>query len=109
MPATAVEGRVGWQLLTADRLPLIGGLADPAHRPAQQPSALPSAAGPGAVTALGSRGISWAALAGQVATARALGTPCPIEGRPARRGRSREICGWAERTWRNTTRERANS
>ena len=82
VPATAVEGRVGWRLLTADRLPLIGGLADPAHRPAQRAEQVRFHARlPGLVlcTALGSRGISWAALAGQVAAARALGTPCPIE------------------------------
>lgn len=80
--SAATEGRVGWRLLTADRLPLIGGLADPAHRPAQRADQVRFHARlPGLVlcTGLGSRGISWAALAGQVAAARALGTPCPIE------------------------------
>ncbi|RTL46442.1 MAG: FAD-dependent oxidoreductase [Burkholderiales bacterium] len=77
-PAAPLAGRVGWRLLTADRLPLIGGLAAPGpladqlRLQARQPGLM-------VCTAFGSRGIGWAALAGRVVAALAVGAPCPLE------------------------------
>ncbi|MDN3921871.1 FAD-dependent 5-carboxymethylaminomethyl-2-thiouridine(34) oxidoreductase MnmC [Roseateles violae] len=82
-PSGAPAGRVGWRLLTPDRLPLVGGLADPAA-PADpqrldQPRFVPRLPGLMLCTAFGSRGISWAALAGRVAAALLSGAPAPLE------------------------------
>lgn len=77
-PVAPVAGRVGWRLLTADRLPMIGGLAaaaplaDQLRRQARQPGLV-------VCTAFGSRGIGWAALAGRLVATLALGSPRPIE------------------------------
>ena len=77
-PVAPLAGRVGWRLLTADRLPMIGGIAEPG--PLADQLRL-QARRPGLVvcTAFGSRGIGWAALAGRLVAALALGSPRPVE------------------------------
>ncbi|MFT7772605.1 FAD-dependent 5-carboxymethylaminomethyl-2-thiouridine(34) oxidoreductase MnmC [Roseateles sp.] len=77
-PRAALAGRVGWRLLTPDRLPLIGGLAMPGPL-ADQLRLQPRQAGLIVCTAFGSRGIGWAALAGRLVAALALGSPRPLE------------------------------
>lgn len=77
-PHAPLAGRVGWRLMTPDRLPLIGGLATPGPLAAQL-KLQPRRAGLVVCTALGSRGISWAALAGRLVAALALGSPRPLE------------------------------
>lgn len=78
VPQAPLSGRVGWRLMTPDRLPMIGGITPPGGLAAQLRL---SPRRPGLVicTALGSRGISWAALAGRLAAALALGLPRPLE------------------------------
>ncbi|MFG6466492.1 FAD-dependent 5-carboxymethylaminomethyl-2-thiouridine(34) oxidoreductase MnmC [Roseateles sp. BYS87W] len=77
-PEGPLVGRVGWRLLTPDRLPLIGGL--PAEGPrAEQLRLQPRLPGLVLCTAMGSRGITWAALAGQLVAALAVGGPRPVE------------------------------
>jgi tRNA 5-methylaminomethyl-2-thiouridine biosynthesis bifunctional protein len=74
-------GRVGWRLLAPDKLPLVGGLIDPAqaqpHR-ATQVSAWARRPGLLVCGAMASRGISWAALAAELLVAQALGWPVPV-------------------------------
>eukprot|EP01034_Spumella_vulgaris_P008170 gene8170-10393_t len=66
-PRTALAGRVGWRLLAPDRLPLVGGLPVPDYQGRDdQPRFLPRLPGLVLCTALGSRGITWATLCGQV-------------------------------------------
>jgi tRNA 5-methylaminomethyl-2-thiouridine biosynthesis bifunctional protein len=77
-----VEGRVGWRFHTADRLPIVGPvpaleaapvrgaslrLRDQAHEP-----------GLYVATALGSRGITWAPLVGEVIASWITGQPPPL-------------------------------
>ena len=77
-----VGGRVGWRFHTADRLPIVGPVAalegaqthgistrlcDQAHEP-----------GLYVATALGSRGITWAPLVGEVIAAWITGQPPPL-------------------------------
>ncbi len=83
-------GRVGWRLQADDRLPLIGPVpsananADAsADRPAphlrlDQPRFAPRSAGLYVCTALGSRGITQAALAGEVLACWLTGAPMPL-------------------------------
>lgn len=80
-----LEGRVGWRAVTPDRLPLIGPLPDLAALPALghragQPRHLPRLPGLYACTGLGSRGITWSLLAGEITAAWITGQPCPVEG-----------------------------
>ncbi|RZL10820.1 MAG: FAD-dependent oxidoreductase [Rubrivivax sp.] len=77
-PRAPLAGRVAWRLLAPDRLPLIGGVGEPG--PLAEQLRL-QARQPGLVvcTAFASRGIGWAALAGQLVAALALGLPRPLE------------------------------
>ncbi|KQY81323.1 FAD-dependent 5-carboxymethylaminomethyl-2-thiouridine(34) oxidoreductase MnmC [Pelomonas sp. Root1444] len=77
-PQAPLAGRVGWRLIAADRLPLIGGLAAPGPR-AEQLRLQPRRPGLVVCTAFASRGIGWAALAGRLAAALAVGSPRPLE------------------------------
>jgi tRNA 5-methylaminomethyl-2-thiouridine biosynthesis bifunctional protein len=83
-PAMAsLGGRVAWRVHTRDRLPLLGGVPLPApERTAQarQDQARFIARVPGLhlLAALGSRGLTQAALAGEVLAAMITGTPLPI-------------------------------
>jgi len=88
----ALVGRVGWRATTPDRLPLIGPPIDPSgldaarqttrtrldglrHRPRCQDARH----GLFVYSGLGSRGITSAALGGQVLAAWITGAPCPVE------------------------------
>jgi len=77
-PEGPLTGRVAWRLIAPDRLPLIGGLAAPGARAEQLRL---QARQPGLIvcTAFASRGITWAALAGRLVAALALGSPRPLE------------------------------
>jgi tRNA 5-methylaminomethyl-2-thiouridine biosynthesis bifunctional protein len=79
---TTVHGRVGWRAMTHDRLPLAGAVPDiavplPARRDA--PRLVPRCAGLFLATGLGTRGLTSAALVGELIAAQACGTPWPIE------------------------------
>jgi tRNA 5-methylaminomethyl-2-thiouridine biosynthesis bifunctional protein len=76
-PHAALAGRVGWRLIAPDRLPLIGGLAVPGAA-ADQLRLLPRQPGLLVCSGMASRGISWAALAGQLVAALATGGPSPL-------------------------------
>ena len=71
--------RVIWIELAPDRLPLVGGLPLGPQGREDQPRLLPRMPGLLLCSAFGSRGISWAALCGQVAAAQLTGAPLPVE------------------------------
>jgi tRNA 5-methylaminomethyl-2-thiouridine biosynthesis bifunctional protein len=79
---SAMHGRVGWRATTHDRLPLAGAAPDlaaplPARRDA--PRLVPRRAGLFLAAGLGTRGLTSAALVGELIAAQACGTPWPIE------------------------------
>jgi tRNA 5-methylaminomethyl-2-thiouridine biosynthesis bifunctional protein len=80
-----LSGRVGWRATTPDRLPWIGAVpadAGPASRnasPPDQPRHWPRVPGLFVVGGLGSRGVTWAALAGRLLAAWILDAPFPVE------------------------------
>lgn len=85
---SGLSGRVGWRATTPDRLPLIGAMPDPAandtapsrlDQPRLAPRLRNADGGLYVLSGLGSRGIGWAALAGQLLAHWMEGTPCPIE------------------------------
>lgn len=83
-PAMPLQGRVGWRLAAGDRLPLLGAVPDAAllsqpGRRLDQPRFVPRAPGLFVCTALGARGITWAALCGRVLASLISGAPCPLE------------------------------
>jgi len=92
LPA-GITGRVGWRATTPDRLPYVGpvplsGLPAPmaGRRPPRgdQPRFVPrlrdeSGAGVYVLTGLGSRGITWAALAGELLASWVTGSPSLLE------------------------------
>ena len=79
-PPAAQGGRVAWRLAAPDRLPLVGGLAEPGYNGRQdQVRFIPRLPGLAVCMAMGSRGINWAALCGQVLAAQVSGAPCPLE------------------------------
>ncbi len=81
------SGRVGWRAVTPDRLPLVGAVVDaaalPGARRADQPRFVPrlrdATSGLYVFTGLGSRGIGWAALGGELLASWITGAPCPLE------------------------------
>lgn len=75
-----VAGRVGWRSLMPDRLPVVGPLpaAAPAHR-AEQPRFWERQPGLLICGGLASRGLTWAALCGELVAAQLTGAPWPIE------------------------------
>lgn len=85
-----LTGRVGWRATTPDRLPLIGALPWHPDRLAAQPPAraeqvrmLPrerdAQGGLYLIGGLGSRGLTWSMLAGELLAHWVCGTPCPVE------------------------------
>lgn len=83
-PGAVVNERVGWRLAATDRLPLVGAvpLPEPFGSAAQrrdQPRFIPREPGLFICTALGSRGITWSPLAGELLAALACGAPLPLE------------------------------
>lgn len=84
-------GRTGWRAVSPDRLPMVGALPWSDDRLASQPD-LPRLdqirmvprersehGGLYIVTGLGSRGITWTALVGELLAHWVTGSPCPIE------------------------------
>jgi tRNA 5-methylaminomethyl-2-thiouridine biosynthesis bifunctional protein len=84
--AAALRGRVGWRLVAPDRLPLVGAVPDLAAAGTKarldQPRFVPRLAdehgGLYVLAALGSRGITTAALAAEVLASWITGAPCPV-------------------------------
>ena len=82
LQAAQLQGRVGWRCVADDRLPLVGAVPDEAafaQRPGERLDEVPRRPGLHVFTALGSRGISWAALGAQVLAARISGAAVPLE------------------------------
>lgn len=77
-PRPALAGRTAFRLAADDRLPLVGAVPQPgsthtqARRIARRPGLF-------VCTAFGSRGITWAPLAGELLAAIATGAPLPLE------------------------------
>ena len=84
-PEVELHGRVGWRLVTQDRLPAVGPLplnpAISSAGPFRRDQARTVAREPGlcVLGALGSRGLTWAALLAQVLVAWVEGLPMPVE------------------------------
>ncbi len=86
-----LQGRTGWRATTPDRLPLVGAMpwsasrlvAHPQRTRLDQVRLIPRErtlqGGLYAITGLGSRGITWAPLAGELLAHWVCGAPCPIE------------------------------
>ena len=81
-----LQGRVGWRLQADDRLPLLGAVPDitlpgsaaaPGSRRLDQPRFVPRQPGLYVFTALGSRGITQAALGAEILAAWLTGAPMP--------------------------------
>lgn len=81
IPATSWTGRVGWRCTAVDRLPLVGPvLKSDETAPLTAPLRhLPRVAGLHVCTAMASRGITWAALAGEVVASYVSGAAMPVE------------------------------
>ena len=85
----APQGRVAWRVQTPDRLPIVGplaaadaaGSANIAGRPPTRLRDVEREPGLFALAALGSRGLTWAPLAGLTLAAWISGAPMPIEAR----------------------------
>jgi tRNA 5-methylaminomethyl-2-thiouridine biosynthesis bifunctional protein len=81
-----VAGRTQWRCVSRDRLPLVGALPDtsslaPSNYPGlwSQPRWVPRLPGVYIIAALGSRGITWSALAAQTLAASISGAPSPLD------------------------------
>jgi tRNA 5-methylaminomethyl-2-thiouridine biosynthesis bifunctional protein len=77
--------RVGFRSLTADRLPMVGRLGDAAAFRDQKkfPERLESVVrlpGVFACLGMGSRGVAWSGMAGEILAAMIEGEPAPVEG-----------------------------
>jgi tRNA 5-methylaminomethyl-2-thiouridine biosynthesis bifunctional protein len=82
LPPSRLQGRVGWRCVADDRLPLVGAVPDEAAfatNPDERLDQVPRRPGLYTHTALGSRGISWAALGAQLLAAQISGAPAPLE------------------------------
>ena len=78
--AAPLDGRVGWRLTAQDRLPLVGAMqAAPGGARHDQPRLMPREPGLFVHAALGSRGLTWAALNAQSLAAAIAGVPSPLE------------------------------
>jgi tRNA 5-methylaminomethyl-2-thiouridine biosynthesis bifunctional protein len=82
-PGTALDGRVAWRLQTPDRMPLLGPVPAPATsgRVPLQARDVERRAGLYAAFAYGSRGLTQAALAGEVLTGWLTGAAMPVPAR----------------------------
>lgn len=77
-----LHGRVGWRVGTRDRLPLVGAVPDlAAALPTRRDAPRSVARVPGLFVhcALGSRGLTTAALGGELIAAQVTGSPWPLE------------------------------
>ncbi|MBI3041349.1 MAG: bifunctional tRNA (5-methylaminomethyl-2-thiouridine)(34)-methyltransferase MnmD/FAD-dependent 5-carboxymethylaminomethyl-2-thiouridine(34) oxidoreductase MnmC [Betaproteobacteria bacterium] len=76
-----LNGSVGFRCVAADRLPLIGNLPDlSVARAGVQARRLPRQAGLYGAFAYASRGLTWAALGGELISSMIDGEPLPVEG-----------------------------
>jgi tRNA 5-methylaminomethyl-2-thiouridine biosynthesis bifunctional protein len=82
-----LAGTVGFRCVTPDRMPLIGRLPDagalrarPLTRSGQRAQALPRLDGLYGAFGYASRGLTWAALGGELIASQMEGEPLPIEG-----------------------------
>lgn len=83
-PGAPLDGRVGWRLQASDRMPLLGPVpsdAPPSGRPPLQPRDVERLPGLYAAFAYGSRGLTQAALAGEVLAAWLTGAAMPLPAR----------------------------
>lgn len=81
----SLKGRVAWRLACDDRLPVVGAVPLPARLlqgayRLEQPRHVPRVPGLYVLTGLGSRGITWAPLLGEVLAATITGAPLPVAG-----------------------------
>ena len=80
-----VGGRVGFRSLTADRMPMVGRLADvhftdPRSIHWQQLADIPRLPGLFTCLGMGSRGVVWSGMAGEILASLIEGEPAPVEG-----------------------------
>ena len=80
-----LDGRVAWRLGCDDRLPVVGSVPLPAAaleglKRLEQPRHVPRVQGLYVLAGLGSRGITWAPLLGEVLAAGITGAPLPLAG-----------------------------
>ncbi|MEO8487397.1 MAG: tRNA U-34 5-methylaminomethyl-2-thiouridine biosynthesis protein, partial [Betaproteobacteria bacterium] len=76
--ATDLRGGVGFRAVVRDRLPLCGALPD-LDAVARRVDRVATRPGLYAIGAFGSRGLTWASLAGAVLAGQVDGGPLPIE------------------------------
>jgi tRNA 5-methylaminomethyl-2-thiouridine biosynthesis bifunctional protein len=77
---TSWQGRVGWRVMTDDRLPVAGPVPRSEHAGRRDQARLwPRVEGLYVCTALGGRGITWAPLLGRLLAAQITGAPLPLE------------------------------
>ena len=69
---------MGFRAVVADRLPLCGALPD-LDAPRSRGDAVATRPGLYAIGAFGSRGLTWASLAGAILAAQVDGGPLPVE------------------------------
>jgi tRNA 5-methylaminomethyl-2-thiouridine biosynthesis bifunctional protein len=74
-----LQGRTAWRCVAPDRLPVIGGAPQETDGRIDQSRLIARWPGLFVYTALGSRGITWSALGGQILAAWVTGSPSPIE------------------------------
>lgn len=87
IPAEACEGRVGWRATLPDRLPMVGawpcppGEGGPPGVPDRRDQCrrVPRVPGLYVIGGLGSRGLTWGPLLGEVLSAWICGDPMPLE------------------------------
>jgi tRNA 5-methylaminomethyl-2-thiouridine biosynthesis bifunctional protein len=81
MDCAHLQGRVGWRATSPDRLPWIGAVpAEPADAVSapDQPRRWPRVPGLFVASGLGSRGLTWAPLAGRLIASWITGAPFPL-------------------------------
>jgi tRNA 5-methylaminomethyl-2-thiouridine biosynthesis bifunctional protein len=84
-PGTRLHGRVGWRSQAPDRLPIVGAVPVARHAIGDgtrldQARLVPRLPGLFVLGGLGSRGLTWGPLAGEVLAAWIEGAPMPLEG-----------------------------
>ncbi len=77
-PAT-LTGSVGFRCVSSDRLPLIGAMPDVSAAPGKGARDWPRLPGLYGAFAYGSRGLTWAALGGELIASLIEGEPLPVE------------------------------
>ena len=78
-----LQGRTAWRWVSDDRLPIVGAVPDllaaTEDKRLDQPRLVPRLPGLYVISAFGSRGITWAMLAGRVLASMISGAPVPLE------------------------------